>query len=404
MKKMFPLIALLFLGANKSYGSDAKLEDVNAGAERLIATAARVNNLLDDAYKSKIIPGCLILIESDGKTEIKNHGYMGPNQPMREDAIFRLCSMSKAITMVAILKLIEKGDLELDTLVGSIIPSFRKLKILKGGKLVENKVPMTIKHLLTHTSGLGYGLGADYLKNEYEEKAVTITNPKSGYPMLNTSLTLEQFVDNVSRAYLISEPGESFLYGISTDILGRILEIKKQQPLDKVLKDVLFDPLGMVDTEFFVPQDKLDRLTTVYYDQTKYNTGFNTCAAWESPGDSPFVNDPILKLAGSGLVSTIQDYHLFAKMLLNKGGYGDKAIFQPQFFEHMITQLNMQTGSNSAHTSFLMDWLGILGTNFSVWPDHKTISIFMTQVDTNKLVGPSYQIKQEIMAMWGNPK
>ncbi len=238
---------------------------------------------------------------------------------MQEDAIFRIFSMTKPITCLAVLMLYEEGAFHLQHPVSAFIPAFQDLKVflretesgLETGPLAR---PVTIYDLLTHTSGLGYGLDGDTPVNRLYQEAA----------MLRCDETLAEKTSRVARMPLLHQPGLRYTYSIGIDILGRIIEIVSGLALDDFFQQRIFEPLGMVDTGFFVPPEKLPRLATLY----TANPPVGLVDVASLPGDPtqfPFgqwtdkrARPPFLS-GGGGLVSTTADYLRFAMLLHNQG-------------------------------------------------------------------------------------
>ena len=238
-------------------------------------------------------------------------------KPIEDDTIFRIYSMTKPITGVALLSLYERGLFALDDKVSRYIPEWRGLKVRErtpdgGEQLVEPRREMTVRDLFTHMSGLGLPGGQSL------QQALSVENHKPGDPFgasfRGPGQTLESFVTQLAEQPLVFHPGEHWHYTISTDICGRLVEILSGQRFDHYLRDTIFAPLGMDDTGFVVPDDKLDRFAASYRrDKSK------KLLLVEDPERSRYRKEPTFFSGGGGLVSTTQDYLRFCQMLLDGG-------------------------------------------------------------------------------------
>ena len=238
-------------------------------------------------------------------------------KPIEDDTIFRIYSMTKPITGVALLSLYERGLFALDDRVSRFIPEWRGLKVRErtpdgGEQLVEPRREMTVRDLLMHMSGLGLPGGKSL------QEALSVENHKPGDPFgasfRGPGATLESFVSQLAEQPLEFHPGEHWHYTISTDICGRLVEILSGQRFDHYLRDTIFTPLGMEDTGFVVPDDKLDRFAASYRrDRSK------KLLLVEDPERSRYRKEPTFFSGGGGLVSTTQDYLRFCQMLLAGG-------------------------------------------------------------------------------------
>ena len=229
---------------------------------------------------------------------------------VERDTIFRIYSMTKPITSVALMSLYEKGLFQLDDPVSEYIPSFKDLKIYEEGILGSYKTnypdrEMTIRDLLSHQSGLTYG---------FMER----TNVDAAYRELGiekeSQENLEEFVDVLSTIPLEFSPGTAWNYSVSTDVCGYLIEVISGKPLDSFLEEEIFQPLGMLDTGFYVPSIKTQRLSSNY----EYREGKEPILIDDAHSGS-YINPPTLLSGGGGLVSTLDDYMAFCKMILGRG-------------------------------------------------------------------------------------
>ncbi|RMG83285.1 MAG: class A beta-lactamase-related serine hydrolase, partial [Bacteroidetes bacterium] len=316
----------LTTGSPESVGFDGeKLKNLDRHIEKFIA--------------NKSMPGGVFLVARKGKiVYFKNFGHhtTAGKTPYQKGDIFRLASMTKAITTVAVLQLYEQGRLGLDDPLYYYIPAFKEAQILKDFNPADSSFtttpaqnPITIRHLLTHTSGITYGvfnpgkIGAIYEKIGANQ-----------FGLSHPTLTTEEMVEVIARVPLLFEPGTEFKYGLNMEVLGRVVEVVSGMPLDQYFKENIFDPLGMEDTWFYLPKDKQDRLVPVYtYDENRQLI--------TAPGDGPTGADypkaPRRNhfAGGGGLSGTAHDYAIFAQALLNGGAYNGKRILSRKTIDVM---------------------------------------------------------------------
>jgi CubicO group peptidase (beta-lactamase class C family) len=260
------------------------------------------------------IPGCLVLIARRGHIAyFRSLGLMDieRNKPMREDTIFRIYSMTKPITSVALMMLYEKGYFQLADPVSKFIPGWRDLQVFTGGKApnFETKPPdrpMTVRDLMSHMSGLTYGNDPSHpLDQAYQ--AQKIGGREEGD-------TLKSMVDKLAKLPLKFSPGTRWHYSLSTDVLGYLVEVMSGVPFDRYLKENIFNPLGMVDTGFHLPKEKVARFAANYNRQLD-----KTLSLQDDPENSPYLKPKTYFSGGGGLVSTVADYLRFCQMLVNEG-------------------------------------------------------------------------------------
>ncbi|MXY23100.1 MAG: beta-lactamase family protein [Acidobacteria bacterium] len=235
--------------------------------------------------------------------------------PLERDDIFRIYSMTKPITSTGVMILVEEGAVALDDPVSKFIPEFADVEVLDdAGERVAPGGPMTVEHLLTHTSGLTYGFFGD--------SPVDRLYNESGF--FTQSVGLEDFGQRVAALPLLASPGERWNYSVSTDILGRVIEVASGQSFDTFLQERIFDPLGMEDTGFMVPAEDRRRFTA------NYASPDGALQMIDSPDDGQYTRPPAWVSGGGGLASTASDYIRFAQMLLEDGALGDVRILAPE--------------------------------------------------------------------------
>ena len=234
---------------------------------------------------------------------------------LERNDIFRIYSMTKPVTSVAVMILVEEGKVALDDPVLKFVPEFADVKVLtEGGDRVAADSPMTVEHLLTHSSGLSYGFfGASAVDALYVE-----ANP------IAAAEGLDDFARRVAELPLIASPGTRWNYSVSTDILGRVVEVASGQPFDEFVKERILDPLDMNDTAFWVAEEKRARF------MANYAKPGDALVITDSPADGEYTSPPNFPSGGGGLTSTASDYIRFAQMLLEGGSLGDVRILTPE--------------------------------------------------------------------------
>jgi len=304
--------------------------DIPSGAHFNIEKLAKVGEFFNNEVATGKIPGAIVLIRQHGKPVY--HQSFGVQDveskaPITDQTIFRLFSMTKAITSVAAMTLVDEGKLKLDEPVSKYIPSFANVRVGvekkadDGTKTLElvppNRAP-TILDLMRHTSGITYGFYGDSLVR----KAYAAANLYAG------DFDLAEFAERIAKLPLHNQPGSLWQYGHSTDVLARIMEIVSGKSLLEIEKEKLLDPLGMKDTRFFVTDPEKQKLL-----------------AQPMPNDSDFrvgrENRPEIvkkwESASGGMVSTMSDFSRFAQMLLDGGKFEGKTYLSPKAFEMMTT-------------------------------------------------------------------
>jgi CubicO group peptidase (beta-lactamase class C family) len=283
----------------------ASAESQGFSPERLERLHVRLRQLVDEGKYS----GMVLLLARNGKiADWQTFGLRDVEQrlPMEKDTIVRIYSMSKILTSVAALILHEEGRLKLDDPLGKYLPAFEKPKVMKGGTakapvLVPAKTAITIKHLLTHTAGFIYGFGKAPIDKVYQQGE------------LWEASSMDDFVARAAKLPLTHEPGTRFAYGINTDVLGAVIEKVSGQSLDSFVEQRICRPLGMVDTGYDVPEEKMARLAHVYeVKDGRFKSADPAAASFAEKGRG-------FPTGGAGMFSTAGDYARFAQMLLNGG-------------------------------------------------------------------------------------
>jgi CubicO group peptidase (beta-lactamase class C family) len=376
----------------------AKPEAVGLSSERLERIGAAVQRSVDD----KRIAGAVTLVVRHGHVAwFKAQGMMDREavKPMRPDAMFRICSMTKPITTVAVMILYEEGKFLLDDRVSKYLPEFKNPKVLvKPASGEPYTIPatkeITIRDLLRHTSGITYNWNAD-LGAMYEKADVA-----SG--LLQYDGTIGDSVRHLAGLPLLFNPGDRFEYSLGVDVLGRLVEVVSGMPLDEFFRTRIFEPLGMKDTYFYPPNNKLDRLATAYtYYPDKGLNRFPDTPIREGTfvysADYPSRGPKKLFSGGAGLVSTAMDYARFCQMMLDDGKAGNTRLLSRKSVE-LMTQDHL--GKISSDFAFGLgfgvagvkgplselgspgeySWGGFFYTSFSIDPKEQMIVISMEQL------------------------
>jgi CubicO group peptidase (beta-lactamase class C family) len=293
--------------------SSERLERLHAGIQRFVDEGKHAGAVSLVARNGRIVDW-----RAYGKRDLE------AGLPMEKDTICRIYSMSKIVTSVAVLSLLEEARFRLDDPIGDYLPELARMKVLTGGTvekplLADAKVPITIRHLLTHTSGLTYDFGDGTIDKIFRE-----VKPFE-------AASMGEFLQRVSRLPLAHEPGERFTYGVSTDVLGALVEKVSGRSLAEFMEERIFRPLGMKDTGFGVPEAKRGRLAKVY---EKSPDGGLRPVKWLLEREPVLL--PKLLSGGGGLFSTTGDYLRFMQMLLNGGELDGARVLSPKTVELMM--------------------------------------------------------------------
>jgi CubicO group peptidase (beta-lactamase class C family) len=387
----------LFLSAVTVVGQWAGTapEQVGLSSQRL----ARIKPALQEFVDHQQVSGVVTMIARKGQVVYSDALGMQDieeKKPMRGDTMCRIYSMTKPITSAAVMMLYEEDKLELDDPVSKYLPELAGLKVfvrVNGAalELEDAEREMTIRDLLRHTSGLTYGV--------FGVTPVDLRYLSAG--ILAPDGTLAEMVTKLQSLPLLYQPGSRFNYGVSTDVLGRIVEVASGKPFDAFLQERVFAPLAMVDTGFYVPAEKHDRLATNY--GPKPGGGLQTIDAFRS---SAFRHKPKLLSGGGGLVSTAPDYMRFCLMLLNRGELDGKRLLSAETVDTMTkNQLPAQAypieigGFKRQGVGFGLGfsviaeridaapyvpvgeygWGGAASTHFWISPQHELAVIVLTQ-------------------------
>ena len=343
----------------------------------------------------KMIGGSALVLKGGQEIAYGQWGYQNQrrSKPIQRDTIFRIYSMSKPITSIAAMQLVERGDLLLDAPVTQYIPEFKDLVVRDeestDGVSPLNR-PMTIRDLMRHTSGLTYGFfGNSPVDQAYRQQGILVTDPN-----------LEITVKKLSNIPLLHQPGETFHYSVSTDVLGRVIEVVSKMNFDDYLRKNIFEPLKMKDTFFSIPEEKLDRFSLLYTAKpgNKLKPASHIKSARYYDSNNSYFS------GGGGLCSTLDDYANFCEMLLNRGSHDGVEIIKAQTIDQIFSN-QLETLPNQRQFKFGLGfrifpqgdygWGGAAGTRFWVNPEKNLTIIFMTQIMPygNRNLGESLRAK-----------
>ena len=361
--------------------------------------------------------GIVTLIARDGKiVDVHTNGFQDveSRKPMQVDTIFRIASMTKPITTVAVMMLEEEGKLSLTDPVSKYIPAFKGQRVAtEAGTTVPARRDITIRDLLSHRSGLSYGfLNGGPVGDAYRKEGVT-----DG--LTTTQMSLQEGIDKLAAQPLMAQPGTAWNYSLSTDVLGRVVEVVSGMSFDAFLRDRIINPLAMTDTSFVVSDAKWSRFATVYSPD-----GAGNIRPMKDPEEA-FGNAHLSQFAwykapkkyfsgGAGLTSTIQDYARFAQMLLNGGTLDGVRLLSPKTIDLMTASqtsdlppagllgpgmqfaLGFRVVTDVALTQTqgsvgMYGWLGIYGTTFWVDPKEHLIAVMMVQRYPGSPVATGFQ-------------
>ena len=353
--------AWLAIAASPSAGAEGTF-DIPAGAHFNPQKLERVGEYLRDQIAQKKIPGAIVLIRQHGKTVYHEHfgvRDVATGLPMTDDTLFRLFSMTKPITSVVAMQLIEEGKFRLDDPIAKYIPAFGDVKVgvekqaadgTKRLELVPPNQPPTILDLMRQTSGITYGFYGDSLVR----KAYARANIYDG------DFDNAEFVERIAKLPLHDQPGTLWQYGHSTDVLGRIMELVSGKSLLAIEKEKLLDPLGMTDTSFYVTEIAKHKLIAKPMpNDSDFRVGFvgyaDVVMKWES--------------GGGGMVSTLSDLARFSEMVLNGGKLDGRQYLSPKMFE-LMTSDHVGQGSGVGRDYFYFPGDGFgFGLGFGVRTD-----------------------------------
>lgn len=366
----------------------------------------RIDAVFSNYVKENKLAGSVILVARKGKVGyFKSFGYrdIASKAAMTNDDIFRIASQTKAIISVGIMTLQEEGKLLIQDNVSQYIPEFKETTVAvakeSGGyEVVKAKRQITIRDLLTHTSGMGYGYGA--ASSEWKKAEI------QGWYFADRNEPIAETIKRMAAVPMDAQPGTEWVYGYSIDVLGAIIEKASGMPLDQFLQDRIFNPLGMMDTHFYLPKNKSARLATVY--SPKEGSPLMPApivGTMDSQG--AYVDGPRKSFSGgAGLLSTATDYYLFLQMMANKGELNGKRILSPRTVDlmtmnHLPDEVSYRPGQGfGLGFSIVLDegkrgqpgsvgeygWGGAYGSTYWVDPKEELVVVYFTQVRPGSIV------------------
>lgn len=402
MKKLL-LPLLLALGSLEALAQPGRTPVLQTDAPQTVgmseAGLQRIDQLLREYTAAERLPGAIGFVARNGKIVYRQaFGFsdVAARTPLATNAIVRIASQTKAVTSVGMMLLYDQGRFRLDDPVSKYLPAFAHPKVLATFNEKDStytSVParseITIRQLLTHTSGLGYPvIGSKEARAIYARAHIPSGVGTPGG-------TLAAAVDALGPLPLMHQPGERFTYGLGVDVLGRLIEVLSGQPLDQYLRTRIFEPLGMRDTYFYLPAAARPRLATLYTEDAAKKT-VPLVAMGNLRADYPNANGTYFS-GGGGLSSTIDDYAVFLQMLLNGGEYRGRRLLQPETVTLMTQNqigavdqgvnkfglgFSVITAKGAAETGLSegsYEWGGIFGTTYWVDPKEKIVALLYTQ-------------------------
>ena len=403
MKKYLLLLAFVFVSNIVIHAQVIdKSGKLNADVDykRLSLIDSLVNGYIKNDWEKGVVT---IVIKDNQLIQYKGYGYLDADtkQPMPNNAIFRIMSQTKAITSVGIMTLYEKGKFLLDEPIADFIPEFKNPVVLDKYNAADTtyttvpaKRDITFRDLLTHTSGIDYAaIGSDDMRAIY-----TKANIPSGLGNMNVGLL--EGMKMLAKLPLKFQPGEKWQYGLNTDLLGCLIEVISGMNLEDYLHKNIFEPLGMNDTYFNLPQSKANRLAAVYTEDDNHKIIKWSHAFRDIDPDYPLMQKKYFS-GGAGLSSTAYDYAIFLQMMLNKGKYNGKQILAPRSVELMTSgQLNAgmfgddnfglgfeitseKSAAKNSRNVGSFSWGGYYGTTYWADPKAHLVCLIMTQHNPN---------------------
>lgn len=370
-------------------------EAVGLSAERL----DRIDHMLQEAVEENTIPGAVALVARNGKI-VFHEAYGQANasgKPLQKDAIFRIASQTKAITSTAVMMLWEEGKFQLDDPISKYIPEFKNPQVLVNFRYADTSYTarpaereITIRHLLTHTSGLGYGVidGDERMKMLYQKAGTTDL-------FTTENVTIKEIVLKLAELPLHHDPGTKYTYSMGLDVLGYFIEVISGMSFEQFLNERLFGPLGMEDTGFYLPRSKADRLVAI---QRKVNGQWEDYPNTFYDVDYP-LNGSSFYSGGAGLSSTAKDYATFLQLYLNGGELNGKRFLSRTTIATMmadqtlelyggaeqhyglafgvLTERGQAKGGLGSPGTFV--WGGYFNTQYFADPQEKIIGIILKQ-------------------------
>ena len=392
------LIAAPLVSGSAQSRASASPATLGFSADRL----ARIDRVAQTYIDSGKVAGVVMLVLRHGQVAYARalgSADLEAGRPMQLNSLFRIASQTKAITSVAVMALVEEGKLQLSDPVSTFVPSFAATRVAvktdTGLTLVPVRRAITIRDLLTHTAGISYG--TDSLVREAYRAAGLGPAAGYGWYFADKAEPVCTSIDRLGGLPIVAQPGDRFVYGYSTDLLGCIVERVSGQPLDAFLQTRIFAPLGMKDTWFYPPAREAGRLTTVY---SISESGALVRAPDGALGQGDYLDGPRMSFSGgAGLVSTARDYARFLQMLDNGGALDGARILAPATVRLMTSDqidtvfhvrglgfglgfeilTNPGAAGDFGHVG-RFGWGGAYGTSYWVDPADDLVAVFMMQL------------------------
>lgn len=414
--KSFFLVVIIFFSCYSCIlAQELSVSDPSAlgfSADRL----KRMDQVFEAYVSDHKMAGSVILVARKGQIAyFKPFGFrdLESKSPMKKDAIFRIASQTKAIVSVGIMILQEEGKLLIQDPVSKYIPEYAETTValpMEGGayETVPANREITIRDLLTHTAGIGYGYGP--AKEAWEQAGI------QGWYFADRNEPIAATIERMAALPMDAQPGEQWVYGYSTDILGVVIERASGMTLDEFLKEKIFTPLGMKDTHFYLPKSKADRLATVYTPKED-GTLLPAPKAGTMNSQGAYTDGPAKSFSGgAGLLSTATDYYLFLQMIANGGTLNGKRILSPHTVQLMtenhlgkdirygagegfglgfqvVTDLG-QRGVTGSEGEF--GWGGAYGSTYWVDPAEDMVVVYFTQLRPGSIVKDQLELRTMI--------
>lgn len=386
MKKYLPavivaisvILLITSCKTNAPISATSSPASIGISLDSLAVATQRLHRHVDEGK----LAGTFARIIKDGKVVYDDkYGLIdiANNKPTQENSLYRIFSMTKPITAVAVMTLYDQGKLDLDDKVSKFIPAFAETpvyKMMDGKHGTEPQInEMTIRHLLTHTSGIPYGWQKSYTDSVYAVRQ-----------HMRQPWTIGDMSKDLATIPLKYQPGTTYDYGLGIDVAGYIVEVVSGKKLDDYFKTMIFDPLNMDDTAFYLPKEKKERMAVLYTHDEE-----GSIKVFEDELMNAIHQPPTLLLGGAGLISTMTDYELFCRMLLNKGILNGKRVLSEKAANLVMTDqfppdAPRIPGMGHGLSGVVMldtgeySWGGAAATKFSIDPTNNLIILCYTQL------------------------
>lgn len=403
MNKLRATLAVAALSVSLALASGCAHQTAAFDADRIGMSSERLSRIgpvMTQQVDAGIFPGAVTLVARDGRiVHYQAHGYQdaAKTKPMRTDTIFRLASMTKPVVTVAAMMLVEQGAMQLQDPVARWLPELKDLKVETPSGDVAPTRAVTVQDLMRHTAGLVYARSAS-------SKRIGQMYDSANIEAREVDITGDEMLKRLGQIPLAHQPGTFWEYSVSVDVLGLLIERVAGKPLDRVLDEMLFVPLGMTDTGFRVPPHKVARLAETLDSDPQKASMLKSYREQLDPSSRTYLK------GGAGLVGTADDYLKFAQMVVNGGEYGGKRYLSKKTVEFMLSDHTVGMGGTTIATTgagygFGLGfgvrrgpgmgwvpgssgdamWAGAWGTSFWVDPKERLVGILMAQSPSNRI-------------------